>query len=85
MTYEEAKQKALLQEWQIGICHQGEECWCRTIKLVTSIPYSYMSPNHKEIEDEITHIITSGAVYKIFVEHIVTIHNNNLKQQNHGA
>lgn len=35
----EARKKATPGEWEIGLCHSGEECWCRLVNVKNSDKY----------------------------------------------
>ena len=74
MTYEEAEQKALSMKWKIGVCSQGEECWCRVIKPVEPV----MIYRGKQLENDWLEeywIISPGNTNKEVVERIIEDHN----------
>jgi hypothetical protein len=75
MNYQQAIEKSLTVEWEIGTCSQGEKCWCRTIKPVKPILFK------DEDSQEEYHILVGGELNKEIVEHIVTLHNQNIKNQ----
>jgi len=69
---EEALKASLTVPWKIGTCDVGEKCWCRTIELVTPIPFG---------DEEITHVARAGEIFKKHAEHIVKLHNDYLARQ----
>lgn len=69
MTYQEAIEKSLTVKWEIGICSQGEECWCRTIKPVDPILFQD-GEDHQEY-----YVARSGEMNKETAEHFVKLHN----------
>lgn len=69
MTYKEAQERSLHVEWKTSICFSGEDCWCRVIEPVTEI---------KDDDGNEIYIAGSGCVPKIYAEHIVLIHNDQL-------
>ena len=75
MDYSQAKEKSLLVEWKIGTCSQGEQCWCRTIRPVEPILFG-----DGDFQEEY-HILVGGELSKEIVEHIVALHNQNIKNQ----
>lgn len=61
--------------WKTELCTQGESCWCRIITLEETI-----------IEDgDALYIAASGCVPKDNAEHIVTIHNRHLENEDRNA
>ena len=70
MKYEEAQQKALTIKWKTTPCHQGEECWCRIIEPTEPILYD---------DNEEYYIVGSGSIPKLEAEHLVQLHNKNIK------
>lgn len=73
MTYNNLQKLSLKKRWKISLCNQGESCWCRIIE-----------PEEKMVDDsgnEI-YIAGSGEISKIYAEHIVKLHNKNLKNDN---
>lgn len=75
MNYSQAKEKSLLVEWKIGTCREGEQCWCRTIRPVEPILFG-----DGDSQEEY-HILVGGELSKEIVEHIVALHNQNIKNQ----
>ena len=74
MDYKQAIKKSLTVEWVIGVCPQGEECWCRTIMPKEDINYL-----DGEVEDKF-YIIGQGEMQKEIAEHFVKIHNEKLNE-----
>ena len=76
MTYEEAEELSYKTLWKIGICHTGEQCWCRTILPVE--PINYIEIN-TDFEQEY-YIIGDASVNKELAEYIVKLHNERLER-----
>lgn len=70
MTYEEAQEESLKVEWKVSNCTEGEKCWCRIIEPKKSIIYN-------DIEEY--YIVGSGCIPQKEAEHLVELHNKNLK------
>ena len=58
MTYQEAIEKSFTTQWKIGVCSQGEQCWCRTIIPIE--PIFYKDGN----SDDSYYIVQSGQMRK---------------------
>jgi hypothetical protein len=73
MTYYNLQKLSLKKRWKISLCNQGESCWCRIIE-----------PEEKMVDDSGNEIYVagSGEISKIYAEHIVKLHNKNLKNEN---
>lgn len=69
MTYQEAIEKSLTVEWKVGTCHQGEQCWCRTIEVVEPILF-----DDGDLSSEY-YVVRGGEVHKETVEYLVKLHN----------
>ena len=74
MNYQQAKQESFKRKWVVGVCTQGENCWCRTIKCD---PPLIFTDDGEEMEYQ---IIQMGEVNKETVEYLIEIHNNSLKE-----
>jgi hypothetical protein len=75
MNYVEAIKESLNRKWKVTTCSQGEECWCRVASCDPELHYN---------EDGLEEIypfnpIGAGEVQQEIVEHLVKIHNENLK------
>lgn len=70
LTYEEYQELLLKVKWKTSVCVSGESCWCRIIE--PEIPI--LDENGNEM-----YIAPSGTLPQIFAEHLVKIHNENLK------
>lgn len=70
LTYKQAQQKALKEEWVATPCPQGEECWCRIIEPEKPILYGD--------NDEEYYIVGSASIPKEEAEYIVKLHNQQL-------
>lgn len=80
LTYDEALKLSLTRRWKIGICSQGDWCWCRTIELEEPIDFFENSLlTGCGFDDKLTHISSDGELSKIVAEHIVQLHNNSLQ------
>jgi len=76
LTYDEALKLSLTRRWKIGICSQGDWCWCRPIELEDPIDFL---PTGNGGDDKLTHISYEGRLSKIVAEHIVQLHNSSLQ------
>jgi len=70
MNYQEAQELSLKVKWKTTPCPSGEKCWCRIIE-----------PEDLIVDDSGNEIYIAGAgvVPKIYAEHIVNLHNENIK------
>lgn len=75
MNYSQAIKKSLLVEWEIGTCPQGDQCWCRIIKPIIPIFFK-----DGDCEEEY-HILRGGELHKEIVEHIINLHNQNIRSK----
>jgi hypothetical protein len=69
MTLQEAIEKSFTVKWQVGICSDGEQCWCRTIEPEEPILYK------DEGFVESYYVVRSGRMSKKTAEYFVKIHN----------
>ena len=74
MTHKQAQKHSLTVPWKVGTCPAGESCWCRTILPVTPIPYT----DDDDDPMDGLYIAYGGELDRIYVEHIVAIHNASL-------
>ena len=72
MNYKEAILHSVKVKWKVGVCIQGEKCWCRTIVPETPIENS---------DDEDIYIVGQGMTTKEQAEHIVKLHNDIIENQ----
>lgn len=70
LSYEECIELSLGVRWKTSNCSEGKICWCRIIEPEISI----ISKDDEEI-----YIAGSGCIPQKYAEHIVKIHNENLK------
>lgn len=75
MTYQEAIEKSFSTKWKVGTCHQGEQCWCRTIEPIEPIIYK-----DGDIEGSY-YIVGSGELNKETAEYFVKLHNETFNTQ----
>jgi hypothetical protein len=73
MNFEEARKLSLEVEWKTTSCNSGEACWCRIIEPVVPIVYD------DGIEE--IYIAGSGSIPKDYAEHVVTLHNEFVKNK----
>lgn len=72
MTYQEAIEKSLSVKWEIGLCSQGKDCWCRTIKPVDPILFQ----DGEDLQEY--YVVRSGEMNKETAEHFVKLHNEKI-------
>ena len=76
MNYDEVLEQSLKVQWKVGVCPSGKKCWCRVI--VPKKPLLYK--DYEDSEPDEYWISRPGELDKMTVEHLVTIHNNALKE-----
>ena len=76
MTLEEAEKLAMTVKWKLGVCTQGEICWCRTIEPITPI-FFFDTDGGKEPY----YIVQSGEMDKNLAEYFVKLHNEKIENE----
>jgi hypothetical protein len=76
MNYEQAIEKSLTEKWKIGVCSQGEECWCRVIRCEPPL----MFREREDSDSEEYYVVRSGELNKSTAEHIVKLQNEDLNK-----
>jgi len=73
LTFDEATDLSLKVKWKTILCNSGEECWCRIITPEIDI---------EDKDGNEIYIAGSGAIPKIYAEHIVKLHNDFITYNN---
>jgi hypothetical protein len=77
MNYELALQKSLTVLWELDVCNEGEQCWCRIIRTVEKIEYVSESEGPSILDC----VVDYGSIDKETAEYVVGLHNRSLKKE----